>query len=222
MRAHRTYDDPCGAARALDFVGERWALLVVRELLLGPKRFNELRNGLGAISENVLSQRLRELDAAGIVRRRRSGPPASAQVYELTQRGAELEPVILALAAWGFGNPIETNAQLSPDALMLLLKATFDPARAKNLEANVELRINDDRFDAQISERSFTVERGNASHPDASLQTNVSTLRELIDRGRSLDDALNRGDLTLEGDRKQAARFLRSFGTPGEASMPNA
>ena len=214
MRAHRTYDDPCGAARALDLVGERWALLVVRELLLGPKRFNELRNGLGAISENVLSQRLRELDAAGIVRRRRSGPPASAQVYELTQRGAELEPVILALAAWGLRNPIETNAELSPDALILLLRATFDPARAKDLEANVELRISDDSFRAHISEGSFNVERGNASHPDASLQTDVSTLRGLIQRGRSLDDALSSGNLTLEGDRKQAARFLGSFGSP--------
>ena len=215
MQAHRTYDDPCAAARALDLVGERWALLVVRELLLGPKRFNELRNGLGTISDNVLSQRLRELDAAGIVRSRRSGPPTSAQVYELTQRGAELEPVILALAAWGFGNPIKTNAELSPDALILLLKATFDPAQAKDLQANLELRINDDSFDAHISERSFTAERGNTSHPDATLKTDVSTLRGLIERGRSLDDALNSRDLTLEGDRKKAARFLRSFRSPG-------
>ena len=214
MHAHRTYDDPCGAARALDLVGERWALLVVRELLLGPKRFNELRSGLGAISDNVLSQRLRELDAAGIVRRRRSGPPASAQVYELTQRGAELEPVILALAEWGLGNPVETNAELSPDALILLLKATFDPARAKDLQANAELRINDDSFHAYISERGLTVARGNASHPDASFQTDVSTLRELIQRRRSLDDALGTGDLTLEGDRKKAARFLGSFRSP--------
>ena len=215
MHAHRTYDDRCGAARALDLVGERWALLVVRELLLGPKRFNDLRNGLGTISENVLSQRLRELDAAGLVRRRRSGPPASAQVYELTQRGTELEPVILALAAWGFGNPIETNAELSPDALILALKATFDPAQAKDLQASVELRINDDSFHAQIVERRFTVERGKASHPDATFQTDVTTLRELIERDRSLDDALSSGDLTLEGGRRKAARFLRSFRRPG-------
>ena len=91
------------------------------------------------------------------------------------------------------------------------------PARAPN----VELRINDDSFDAHISERSFTVERGNAPHPDATFQTDVTTLRELIERGRSLEDALNSGDLTLEGDRKKAARFLRSFRSPGEASKHN-
>ncbi len=97
----RTYGDPCGVARALDAVGERWALLVVRELLLGPKRFSALHRGLGAASQNVLAQRLRELEAAGIVRRRRLGPPAGSWVYELTEQGSELEPVLIALGQLG-------------------------------------------------------------------------------------------------------------------------
>src|SRR5436305_8974178 len=101
MTSKRTYGDRCGIARALDRVGERWALLVVRELLLGPKRFGDLRAGLPGASPNVLSQRLRELEDAGVVRRRRLPPPAGVRVYELTEWGRELEPVVLHLGRWG-------------------------------------------------------------------------------------------------------------------------
>jgi DNA-binding HxlR family transcriptional regulator len=105
MATMRTYDDGCAAAHALDLVGERWALLVVRELLLGPKRFTDLRAGLPAVSSNVLSQRLRELEQAGVVRRRRLPPPAGSRVYELTDWGMELEPVIIRLGRWGPATP---------------------------------------------------------------------------------------------------------------------
>src|ERR1700704_6818882 len=101
MAQTRTYGDQCGVARALDVVGERWALLVVRELLLGPKRFTDLRSGLPHLSPDVLSQRLRELEGAGIVQRRKLAPPAASRVYELTPRGRELEPVVLGLGRWG-------------------------------------------------------------------------------------------------------------------------
>src|SRR5437667_12278728 len=97
----RTYGDRCGVARALDVVGERWALLVVRELLLGPKRFTDLRAGLPHVGPDMLSQRLRELEQAGVLRRGKLPPPASARVYELTERGYELEPVVLALGQIG-------------------------------------------------------------------------------------------------------------------------
>src|SRR5215208_936562 len=105
MPAKRTYGDPCGIARALDVVGERWALLVVRELLLGPKRFTDLRAGLAHVGPDMLSQRLRELEQAGVVRRRTLAPPAGSRVYELTERGLELEPVVLALGRWGSRAP---------------------------------------------------------------------------------------------------------------------
>src|SRR3954471_8869036 len=101
MATRRTYGQGCGTAHALDLVGDRWALLVVRELVLGPKRFTDLRAGLPGLGPDVLSQRLRDLEAAGIVERRTLAPPAAAKVYALTPRGAELEPVVLALGRWG-------------------------------------------------------------------------------------------------------------------------
>src|SRR5436190_22448972 len=97
----RTYGDRCGVARALDVVGERWALLVVRELLLGPKRFTDLRAGLPHVGPDVLAQRLRELEAARILERRTLAPPAASRVYELTERGRALEAVVLELGRWG-------------------------------------------------------------------------------------------------------------------------
>src|ERR1700754_799231 len=121
----RKYDDPCGIARGLDAVGERWALLVVRELLFGPKRFTDLHNGLPTASQNVLSQRLRELEQAGGVRRRRLGPPAATWVYELTERGRDLEPVLFQLARWGSRGPLTSGNELSVDALMFALKTSF-------------------------------------------------------------------------------------------------
>src|SRR3990170_3687429 len=101
----RTYDDACAAAHALDLIGERWALLVVRELLLGPKRFTDLKAGLPGASPNVLAQRLRDLEGVGIVRRRKLPPPAASRVYELTEWGLELEPAIISLGRWGARSP---------------------------------------------------------------------------------------------------------------------
>src|SRR5215217_6239385 len=102
----RTYGDGCGIAHGLDLVGERWALLAVRELLLGPKRFTDLRVGIPNVSPNVLSQRLRDLEERGIVRKRKLAPPAGSVVYELTDWGRELEPVIVALGSWGAKSPL--------------------------------------------------------------------------------------------------------------------
>src|SRR5918992_4607364 len=132
MSKKRLFDDPCGIARALNAVGERWALLVVRELVFGPKRYSDLHRGLPQMSQNVLAQRLRELEADGLVRRRRLGPPAPVAVYELTERGQELEPVLRALAHWGSRAPLPEDgaAELSVDALLFALRATFDPALA--------------------------------------------------------------------------------------------
>src|SRR5689334_6789397 len=131
MAGKRSYGDPCGIARALDLVGERWALLVVRELLLGPKRFSDLRAGLPHVSADVLAQRLRELEHSGVVRRLKLPPPAGSRVYELTEWGTELEPVVLSLGRWGSRGPVPvTDLELSPDALMIALKTLFDPHRA--------------------------------------------------------------------------------------------
>ena len=110
----RSYEDGCAAAHALDLIGERWALLVVRELLLGPKRFTDLRAGLPNVSPNVLAQRLRELEQAGVVRRRKLPPPAASKVYELTEWGMELEPVIVVIPRGGPEPKVGSEPKASP------------------------------------------------------------------------------------------------------------
>ncbi|HEX4215998.1 MAG TPA: winged helix-turn-helix transcriptional regulator [Candidatus Dormibacteraeota bacterium] len=217
MAARRTYDDPCGVARALDVVGERWALLVVRELLFGPKRFSDLGRGLPGISENVLSQRLRELEEAGLVRRRRLGPPASTGVYDLTDRGADLEAVLLALSRWGSRGPLATGSELSADALILALKTTFDPGAAGGLVARYELRIGADRFRVRISRGRFDVSRGSAEEPDAIIEGDVAALRSLIFGGSSLGEAIRSREVRVLGNHGVAARLPGCFIRPAFA-----
>jgi DNA-binding HxlR family transcriptional regulator len=210
----RSYGDPCGVARALDVIGERWALLVVRELLFGPKRFTDLRAGLAGASQNVLSQRLHELAEAGVVRRRRLGPPVSAPVYELTACGQELEPVLIGLARWGSRMALTSAADLNVDALMLALKTTFDPQLAGTLRARVELRLGDDRFRASVAGGRFELARGEADSPDVVIDTDPATLRSLVFRGRRIADAERAGTLALAGDGEKAAAFLGLFPRP--------
>jgi DNA-binding HxlR family transcriptional regulator len=207
----RSYGDPCGVARALDAIGERWALLVVRELLLGPKRFSALHRGLGGVSQNVLAQRLRELEAAGVVRRRRLGPPAGSWAYELTERGAELEPVLVAVGRWGRNEPMTADAELSVDALVLALKTTFDPAAAGDLEATLDLQVDDDRLEVAVAGGRLSITRASAKDPDATLRTDVPTVRKLAFRTRRLDDAAAAGDVAIDGDRATVQRLLDAF-----------
>ena len=128
MAAMRTYGDACGIARALDLVGERWALMIVRELLLGPKRFTDLRTGLPHASPNVLAQRLRELESAGVIEKRRLPPPAASQVYDLTDWGRGLEPIVMAFGAWGAHAPDPPEGVgMSLDSHILSLRTLFDP-----------------------------------------------------------------------------------------------
>jgi DNA-binding HxlR family transcriptional regulator len=137
MASMRTYDDGCAAAHALDLVGERWALLVVRELLLGPKRFTDLRAGIPKASPNVLAQRLRELERAGVVRRRKLPPPAASRVYELTEWGLELEPAVISLGRWGARSPSKPrDAALGVDSLILSFRTMFD-ARCRGAQSEL-------------------------------------------------------------------------------------
>src|SRR5215213_9306542 len=131
-----SYDDGCAAAHALDLIGERWALLVVRELLLGPKRFTDLRAGLPNASPNVLSQRLRELEQAGVVERRKLPPPAASSVYELTAWGHELKPILLAAGTWALRSPsFSFDAPVGTDSVILGLATFFAPEAAGDLSA---------------------------------------------------------------------------------------
>jgi DNA-binding HxlR family transcriptional regulator len=212
MAGARNYDDPCGVARALDLVGERWTLLVVRELLFGPKRFSDLARGLPAMSQNVLSQRLRELVDAGIAARRRLGPPVSGQVYELTERGAALRPVVIELARWGSRIPTTTRSDLSVDALALALLTTFDADGADDVR--VTLRLGDDVFAAEIADGILQVVRGASGNPDAEIVIDAAGLRSMVFGGRPLTEAVAAGDAEVRGDTEKAASFLRHFPRP--------
>jgi DNA-binding HxlR family transcriptional regulator len=220
MAGARSYDDPCGVARALDVVGERWALLVVRELLFGPKRFTDLRAGLPTASQNVLSTRLRELEESGVVRKRKLPPPAAATVYELTERGAELQPVLFHLARWGSRGPITTTNGLSVDAMVLAMMTTFDADAAGDLRARAGLRLGDDEFRFTIEDGHFELGRGAATAPDVRFESDAGTFRAVIFGLRPADDALASGELTVHGDQALGRRLLSLFPRPTPAGTP--
>jgi DNA-binding HxlR family transcriptional regulator len=212
----RTYGDRCGVARALDMVGERWALLVVRELLLGPKRFTDLRAGLPHVGPDVLAQRLRELEHAGIVRRATLPPPAGSRVYELTERGRRLEEVVVALGRFGSVAPFPPgdDAQIGVDAVVIALKSLFDATAADGLTARYELRLGEQRFALDVADGRLGVQRGGAPAADAAIETDPATLATVLWHGRALDEARRAGDVAIEGDRRAVARLLRLFPLP--------
>ena len=212
MTSARGYDDPCGIARALDVVGDRWALLVVRELIFGPKRFVQLRHGLPGVSPNVLSQRLRDLEDAAVVRRDVLGPPADVPVYELTARGLALEPVLLELARWGSRQPMTAPGELSASALLLALKAVFDPSA--DVGATFALRVDGDWFGLTAADGSVTIARGRAAHPAVAFETDVATLRSVAFGREPVTAAERDGRLAVTGDRRLAERFTRMFPVP--------
>ena len=208
----RRYDDPCGIARALDVVGDRWALLVVRELIFGPKRFLQLRSGLHGVSPNVLSQRLHELEEAGIVRRDVLEPPASVAVYELTARGRALEPVLLELGRWGSQEPVTTSRELSVSALLVALETVFDPAAA--VDATFAMRVDGQWFRVTVNGASIDIVAARTERPTATFDTDAATLRAVAFGREPLAQAERDGRLTVHGDRAAAERFTRMFPVP--------
>jgi DNA-binding HxlR family transcriptional regulator len=220
MVTKRSYADGCAAAHALDLIGERWGLLVVRELVLGPKRFTDLRAGLPGISPNVLTQRLHELEQAAVVRRRKLAPPAGSWVYELTEWGQELEPVLVQLGRWGARSPfVDRDAELSVDSLVLSFRTMFDPRAGDGLHASYELRFGEDVFRARIDDDRIEITRGSADHPDAIIESDPGTLAALIYDGRDLAEAIHSADLTVRGDRTAVERFLTLFSLPKPATV---
>jgi DNA-binding HxlR family transcriptional regulator/putative sterol carrier protein len=215
MVGRRKYDDGCAVAHALDLVGERWALLVVRELLLGPKRFTDLLAGVRGASPDVLTQRLRELTEAGVVRRRRLSPPAAAWVYELTSWGAELGPTVVGLARWASRSPaMRYDAPLGTDSAVLSLEALFDSQAAAGLDATMALHLGDERFGIRIANGQLEVTRGETERPDAIIDTDPTTLLSLLRTDRALEDALASGELRLAGDKGLVEDFRRLFPIP--------
>ncbi|HET6865587.1 MAG TPA: helix-turn-helix domain-containing protein [Solirubrobacteraceae bacterium] len=208
----RTYGDPCGIARALDLVGERWALLVVRELLLGPKRFTDLRAGLPHVGPDMLAQRLRELERSGVVQRAKLPPPAGARVYELTDWGRKLEPVVLALGRWGSQAPFPPErGSLGVDSMVLALKTVFDPAGADGmLGATFELRLGEESFTVRVGDAALEAARGPAADPVATITTEPGVLQDVLWHDRPM----RAGGLDIDGDRQAGERFLTLFPIP--------
>ena len=216
----RTYGDGCAIARALDVVGERWALLVVRELLLGPKRYTDLRRGLPNASPNVLSERLRELERAGVVRRRKLPPPAGSRVYELTDWGLALEEIVISLGRWAARSPTPPGDApiVSADSVVLALRGLFDPDAAHGLSARYELRLGEDRFRIELTDGEIEVARGGADQADATIDTDPGTLDAVLWGGLPLADAQRSGKMTIEGDKAAVERFVRLFPMPEPAA----
>lgn len=211
----RTYGDVCGVARALDLVGERWTLMVVRELLLGPKRFTDLRAGLPNVGPDVLSQRLRDLAAHGLIRKRKLPPPAAAQVYELTELGTRLEPVVMALGDFGSVLPVPVDGpmQMSFDAHLLSLRTLFAAERAEDMR--VELRLDGGpTYRATITSGALTLEQGALSDPDVILEGDPGALIGVV-HGRL---TLAESGLRVTGDDALARNFLTLFPLPEIAS----
>ena len=217
----RRYRDACGTAQGLDLVGERWALLVVRELLLGPKRFTDLREGLPGISSNILADRLEMLEMSGVVRRRTIPAPAASKVYELTDWGMELEPVVAALGRWGVRSPWRgAEDEISVDGLVVSFQTMFDPEAAGELEASYEIVLGDQGFGLEVKNGGIRVYRGAPGDPDARIETDVDTLGALVYEGGDLDDALRSGTVEIEGDRSAVERLMGLFPLPEPAPKP--
>lgn len=220
MATSRSYGEACATAHALDLIGERWALLIVRELLLGPKRFTDLRRGMPHASPNRLAQRLRELEQVGVVKRRKLGPPSGAWVYELTAWGQQLEPVLVHLGRWGRRSPLrDLGAHISADSLMLALRSDFDPAAGGDLHATYTLGLGEDRFTVRVANGRLTVVRGEASKPDATVHTDPLTFAALLTRRQRLGEAARDGRLTLTGDADAVQRLLDAVPRPQPATL---
>ena len=207
----KRYAQYCPVAHALELVGERWALLVVRELLDGPKRYTDLAAGLPGIGTNILAGRLRDLEDAGIVQKRRLPPPAAANVYELTPYGEELREPLYALGRWGARSlgPPGPDDSLAPGWLLNAVRATCTVGCLP--DKVFELRVDDDVVTARFVEDELVVESGSSGYADTIIETDPPTLFGIAARQLSMDDAVKAGELEVTGNKKDAARFMSFF-----------
>jgi DNA-binding HxlR family transcriptional regulator len=208
----RVYGQYCGFARALELVGERWALMVLRDLFVSSKRFSDLQRGLPGISTNVLAKRLKEMEAAGIVQRRLLAPPNGA-VYELTQTGAALEPAVVELGRWGaklLGQP-KRHEIITVDALVIALRSTFQSKAARGVTVSYELRVGDVALHACIVRGRLSVEPGALPEADLTIETGPA-LRDLLAGELSPREALSEGLAKIRGNRAHFDRFVELFG----------
>jgi DNA-binding HxlR family transcriptional regulator len=214
----RRYDDACAAAHGMDLIGERWSMPLIRELLLGPRRFSDIKTSLNGISANVLTQRLEGLEAAGVLVRRRLPPPASVQVYELTPWGYEAAPIFQALGRWAVRSPYhDPTRPFSPVSLMLSLRTMLSPVAAGDLRAKIQLVMNGELFFwARNKKGEIRIGRGEIEDPDLIVRGGPSEIASYVYAGAPLSS------LEVEGDIKLAARLPDLFPMPEKAGLAAA
>ena len=209
----RRYDDACGTAHALELIGDRWTLLVLRELMLGGRRFSDLRGDLPGISANTLTQRLAELEQRGLVVRKRIPPPASVQVYEATPWGLEAEPIVQSLGRWAARSPQhDPTLPLSGVSLMLSFGTMFDAERAKKIDGRIGFRLGPNSYLARIRKGRFNVVRGEAGLADVLFTASPTAIAAVVYGGAPLSM------LQVEGDRALAEKFVTLFPLPAKVA----
>ena len=214
----RRYEDACGTALGLEILGERWALLVVRELMLGPKRFGDLRASLPGLSANVLTQRLEGLEAAGVLVRRKLPPPASVQVYELTEWGLEAEPIIQAMGRWAARSPDhDPSLPLSAVGLMLSFRTMFDPARAGDARMVLGFRFGPESFVVRVAEGALTAARADPAEAEVVVTGSPEAVAAVVYGDEADAPARTAELLGVEGSVDLFLRFIRWFELPPKA-----
>jgi DNA-binding HxlR family transcriptional regulator len=201
----RNYSDGCLASHALDLIGERWALPVVKELLLGPKRYTDLQAGLRGVSTNTLSERLHDLEEIGVLRKHKLKAPAGVWVYELTDWGRQLEPVLMSLGTWAMGSPFkDLRAEASIGSLLLALRGRYqaDHVPGSPAAGTAVLLVDEEDFTVRVDGDAVDVVRGGAAEYDALLKTDIRSFQKMIIADETPDEAVVDGRAVLEGDRE--------------------
>lgn len=214
----RWYADACGTAFAMELVGERWSLLIVRELMLGPRRFSDLRASLPGISAKVLTERLGSLEEAQVLLRRSLPSPARVQVYELTEWGYAAEPLIQEAGRWAAqSSGHDPTLPLSPVSLMLSMRTMFDPAKAAGLEAVIGFDIAGEQFVARLKDGVLPIERADPGAGQAIFRAPAAPVMAGLLYGKLPAEQLEQeAGLVIEGDRQLALDYAAIFDLPAK------
>lgn len=224
IRHGRWYGDACGTAFALELVGERWSLLIIRELMLGGRRFSDLRRVLPGLSAKVLTERLTGLEAAGVLTRRQLAPPAAVQVYELTEWGYLAEPAIQELGRWAARSPRhDPTLPLTPVSLMLSLRTMMDYAAARPLLATMRFEVEEDAFFARLADGELSVRRAGESDPEPDFTVTMPRalpfLRVIYGK-HPIETITAEGELSVTGDVELARKVFAIFSLPPKIVLP--
>jgi DNA-binding HxlR family transcriptional regulator/putative sterol carrier protein len=217
----RSYNQFCALASALDYIGERWTLLIIRELLIGPRRFKDLLDGMPVISTNLLSERLKRLEQQGILRQRVLPPPSGSTVYELTPLGWSLEKPILELGKWGaqlLPRSLEGIALPSLGSIAVALKAFFHPDKAQEINETYGMHLGEETLQVQIKQGEIKVQQGESQTTAADFYTNMQIFLGLFTGQLDPDEAVAKNLIRIEGEPASLRRFLSCCYVP---SPPN-